>query len=93
MFYSLVTLAQKVASSIAIPLVLLVLEATGYAPNVAQQSSTALMGIRLVVGPAPALLLCTGIVFAVVYPLSRESHSRIVKELEERRANAKKGAE
>ena len=30
MFYSLITLMQKVASSIAIPLILLLLDATGY---------------------------------------------------------------
>lgn len=92
MFYSLITLAQKVASSIAIPLVLLVLEWTGYVPNVAQQSKSALLGIRLVIGPVPALLLSIGIVFAVLYPLSRESHRRIVRELEARRASESREA-
>ncbi|NPV74807.1 MAG: MFS transporter [Anaerolineae bacterium] len=89
MFYSLITLAQKIASSLAIPLVLLALEATGYIPNVPQQSESALLGIRLVIGPIPALLLCSGIVFALLYPLSRESHRRIVQELEIRRAAAR----
>ena len=87
MFYSLVTLMQKVGSSIAIPLTLLVLEATGYLPNAAQQPSNALLGIRIVVGPIPAILLCIGILFALFYPLSRERHAQIKQELEMRRLN------
>lgn len=88
-FYSLVTLAQKVASSIAIPLVLLMLEWTGYVPGAAQQSTRAILGIRLAIGPIPAVLLCSGIVFALLYPLSRETHQKIVRDLEARRASAR----
>ncbi|MBC7249667.1 MAG: MFS transporter [Anaerolineae bacterium] len=87
MFYSLVTLMQKVASSLAIPLALLVLEFTGYVPNAAQQPANALLGIRIVVGPIPAALLCMGILFAIVYPLSRDRHAQICQELEKRRAS------
>jgi GPH family glycoside/pentoside/hexuronide:cation symporter len=85
MFYSLVTLSQKVASSIAIPLVLLMLQLTGYQPAAAVQPESAVLGIRLVIGPLPAVLLACGIVFAILYPLSREEHRRIVEELEARR--------
>jgi len=84
-FYSLVTLMQKVASSIAIPLTLLVLEYTGYTPNLLQQPPSALMGIRIVVGPIPAVLLCGGILFALLYPLTRERYAEISQELERRR--------
>jgi len=89
MFYSLITLSQKVASSLAIPAILLILQATGYVPTAPQQPASALLGIRLAIGPIPALLLTGGIIFAVLYPLSRESHRRIVQELEARRAAAK----
>jgi GPH family glycoside/pentoside/hexuronide:cation symporter len=85
MFYSLITLMQKVASSIAIPLVLLLLDATGYVPNASQQPVSALWGIRIVIGPIPAALLCGGILFAFLYPLGRERHAQIVQELEARR--------
>jgi len=85
MFYSLVTLSQKIASSIAIPLILLMLQITGYVPGAAEQPANALLGIRLAIGPIPAVLLCGGIVFALLYPLGRDSHRQIVKELEERR--------
>jgi GPH family glycoside/pentoside/hexuronide:cation symporter len=88
MFYSLITLMQKVASSIAIPLVLLLLDATGYVPNASQQPVSALWGIRVVIGPIPAALLCGGILFAFLYPLGRERHAQIVQELEARRGQS-----
>jgi len=90
MFYSLTTLAQKMASSIAVPLALLVLEITGYVPNAAQQPASALLGIRLVIGPVPAVLLCVGIAIAFFYPLSREQHRQIVAELEQRRSSRRR---
>jgi GPH family glycoside/pentoside/hexuronide:cation symporter len=86
MFYSLVTLIRKVASSIAVPLALLVLDITGYVPVVAEQPSSALWGIRIVIGPIPAVLLCAGILFAYVYPLERDQYAQVVRDLEDRRA-------
>ena len=86
MFYSLVTLFQKIASSIAVPLTLIVLEVTGYVPNSAQQPVSALTGIRLILGPIPAALLIIGIVFAILYPLDRDQFRQVVKDLEMRRA-------
>ena len=85
MFYSLITLMGKVANSISVPLSLMVLQLTGYQAGSTVQPASALFGIRLVIGPIPALLLTGGILFAVFYPLSREQHHRIVKELRERR--------
>lgn len=88
LFYSLITLMQKVASSIAIPLTLLLLDVTGYVPNAAQQPPSALLGIRFIVGPIPAALLCTGILFAILYPLSRERYAQVCQELESRRVSS-----
>ena len=88
MFYSLITLAQKVASSLALPLVLLVLGAAGYVPASADQPARAVAGIRLVMGLGPAILLGAGAVFAAVYPLSREAHARLRAELEARASAA-----
>ncbi len=88
MFYSLISLSQKVASSIAIPLALLMLDTTGYIPNSAQQPASAINGIRLLVGPIPMALMCVGILFAIVYPLGRERYTEIAQELDERRAAA-----
>ena len=90
MFYSLVTLMQKIASSIAIPLTAVFLDVTHYVPNSAVQPASALLGIRILVGPIPALLLIIGIIFALKYPLSREEFTRVVKELDARRLKGKK---
>ena len=85
MFYSLITLTQKIATSIAIPLTLVLLEATGYVANATEQPASALTGIRVLIGPIPAATLCLGILFALFYPLTRESHAELVETLEERR--------
>jgi glycoside/pentoside/hexuronide:cation symporter, GPH family len=94
MFYSLITLLGKIGNSIAGPLSLMVLEVTGYQAGSTVQPDSALLGIRLVIGPIPAILLVGGIVFALFYPLSREQHHKIVEELRERRkANKQAKAE
>jgi GPH family glycoside/pentoside/hexuronide:cation symporter len=85
MFYSLITLAQKVASSIAVPLALLVLEATGYVPNSDVQPASAITGIRIVAGVIPAFTLSMGILFTLLYPLGRDQYREISRELEARR--------
>jgi GPH family glycoside/pentoside/hexuronide:cation symporter len=86
MFYSLTTLTKKIATSIALPLVLLLLDATGYEPNVAQQAPGALLGIRVTIGPIPAVLLVVGIGFAIKYPLDRAQFEEVVRKLADRRA-------
>jgi len=86
MFYSLTTLVHKVASSIAVPLALLLLKATNYVPNAARQPDSALLGIRIIIGPIPALLLLLGIIFAFLYPLNRQQYAQICCDLKNRRA-------
>jgi GPH family glycoside/pentoside/hexuronide:cation symporter len=85
MFYSLITLAQKVASSIAVPLALLVLQFSGFVPGSAVQPASAINGIRLVAGPIPAVAICMGILFTALFPLGRENYREINRQLEERR--------
>ena len=91
MFYSLIQLSQKFASAFAIPLGLLVLGRMGYVPNSVQQPASAIMGIRIVTGPIPAVIICLGILFAIFYPLGRENYTKITRELDERRATISKG--
>ncbi len=74
MFYALVTLFRKVAVSIALPLVLLLLDASKFVPNSADQPETAVNAIRFMMGPLPSIFLLGGIAFAIFYPLSREAH-------------------
>jgi GPH family glycoside/pentoside/hexuronide:cation symporter len=89
-FYSLITLVGKVANSLAVPLSLLLLEFTGYVSNASDQPASALLGIKIVIGPIPALLLFGGVIFAIFYPLSREKYTQVVAELTLRRKNRKK---
>ncbi len=87
-FYSLITLMQKVASSIAIPVVGVLLQLTHYQANAVQQPDSAVFGIRMLIGPIPAILLIIGIIFAIKYPLGREQFTSIVEELRSRREKA-----
>jgi GPH family glycoside/pentoside/hexuronide:cation symporter len=86
MFYSLATLIHKVALSLAVLVVPLVLQFAGYQANIAEQTPSALLGLRILMGPVPAVLLCLGILCAIRYPLTRERYTQILRELEERRA-------
>jgi GPH family glycoside/pentoside/hexuronide:cation symporter len=90
MFYSFISLSQKIASSFAIFMVSQVLGATGYIQNSNQQPTSAVLGIRIVIGPIPAFMLCIGILFAILYPLGRERYTEIALELEEKRARVNK---
>jgi GPH family glycoside/pentoside/hexuronide:cation symporter len=85
-FYSLVSLFKKIASSIAIPLTLLVLQWSGYVSNAAVQKPSAIFAIRLLIGPVPSVLLLGGIAFAAFYPLTRSRHAQARAEITARRA-------
>jgi GPH family glycoside/pentoside/hexuronide:cation symporter len=87
MFYSITTLARKITSAGTVPLIGVVLELTGYEPNMAQQSAEAVRGIRMVIGPIPAILLCIGIYIAFKYPLDRDDFLKIVDKIKERRSS------
>jgi GPH family glycoside/pentoside/hexuronide:cation symporter len=83
MYYSLVLLLRKVASSIAIPMTLLVLEWSGYISNAKVQTPSAVKAIQALMGPIPAVFFCCGIAFALFYPLSRERHAEIREKIED----------
>ncbi len=50
------------------------------------QPPSALLAIRLAIGPLPTLVLIAGIVLAYFYPITREVHARILLKLKERKA-------
>jgi GPH family glycoside/pentoside/hexuronide:cation symporter len=81
MFYSLVTTIRKIAASISIPMLLVVLQWTGYDANLAAQPASAVRGIQALIGPIPAVFLVIGIIFAYFYPLSRERHAQLINDL------------
>lgn len=87
MFYSLVTTFRKIGVSISIPLVMLMLDWTGYVPNAVTQPQKAIFGIQLLIGPIPAVCLLAGILLATFYPLNRAKHAELRAKLAERHAS------
>lgn len=85
MYYALVTLLRKMASSIFIPMIGLVLGWTGYVSNSAQQPESAIWAIRILIGPVASLFLLGGILFARYYPLNREAHAKTREKIAARR--------
>jgi GPH family glycoside/pentoside/hexuronide:cation symporter len=88
MFYSLISLAQKIGVSVTLPLALLILDRSGYIPNSAVQPESAVNGIRLIAGPIPAVLCGLGILFAFLYPIGRDNYTDIARRLEARRSGS-----
>ena len=57
----------------------------GYVPNM-EQTVHALFGIRLFFAIVPAVVLLISLPFLIWYPITRKSHTALVKELAERKA-------
>ena len=89
-FYGIRTLIRKLTGALVIFLTLQLLGWSGYVSPpegalVFTQSGPALHMIRLLVSPFGAAILFGTIVFAWLFPLSREKHERIQRLLEVRR--------
>ena len=91
-FYGFIILLQKIGIAIGLFLVLQALNWAGYIPSsgdsVPTQPQSALLAIRLAIGPLPTLCLIVGIVLAYFYPITREVHTEILLKLKERREQA-----
>ena len=84
LFYGGTTFAYKAATGIAILISSIVLEIVDYTPNVAQTDS-ALIAIKSLIGPIPAVFLLASAYLAKKYPLTAEKHKKILEELAHRR--------
>lgn len=82
MHYSIITLGKKIASAAAIPAVFFLFGFSGFEANVAELPRTAVLAIRLLAGPIPAVLLVLGIILAARYPLSREAYQGVLEQLD-----------
>ncbi|MEB3355204.1 MAG: MFS transporter [Synechococcales bacterium] len=88
-FYSFMTLLQKIGFAVGIFFVGQALEWAGFisagpGEPPPPQPESALFAIRLVIGPLPAFCLLIGIVLAYFYPITREIHAEILLKLQER---------
>lgn len=84
LFYSFMTLLQKLGLGLGVAMVSFVLELTGYVSANATQPPAALLAVRLAIGPLPMLLLIGGLVFCYFYPITREIHAEILLQLAEK---------
>jgi GPH family glycoside/pentoside/hexuronide:cation symporter len=92
-YYGVKNFIRKLTGALAIFFALQVLGWFGYQapPDGATQftqSDPALAAIRIMTGPVGAVLLCSAILMAWFYPLTRERHTRIRQLLERRRQRA-----
>ena len=80
MYYGVYGLIDKIMRTLGVFLVGMGLYFFGYVPNAAQ-SAGSLLGIRLIFGPIPALLLIFVFPLLLRYPVTRQSHAELRKEL------------
>lgn len=90
-FYGFMVLLQKVGLALALFLVGIILNAAGFIEAVAgqplpTQPESALLAIRLAIGPVPTIALIGGLVLAYFYPITKEFHQQIRLQLSERKA-------
>ncbi len=94
-YYGVKNFIRKLTGAVAIFLALQVLGWFGYQnpPEGAtffQQPASALMAMRVLIGPFGAALLLSAILMAWLYPLTRERHARIRRLLAKKKARAGK---
>lgn len=88
-FYSFMTLLQKIGLAFGIFLVGYALEFAGFVSRtpgqpIPEQPESALLAIRLAIGPLPTLCLILGLVLVYFYPLTREIHDDILLKLRQK---------
>ncbi len=89
-FYGFMILLQKVALALGLFGVGWVLQDSGFKATIAGQPdplqpASALWAIRLMVGPAPLVVLLIGLGLAYFYPITKEFHAEILLKLQERK--------
>jgi len=76
MYYGVYGLVDKIMRTLGVFLVGMGLDLFGYVPNTAQ-SAGSLLGIRLLFGPIPAVLLIFVFPLLLRYPVTRQSHAEL----------------
>ncbi|MEM9566916.1 MAG: MFS transporter [Cyanobacteria bacterium P01_E01_bin.34] len=84
-FYAFMVLLQKMGLAFGLFMVGQALEFSGFDSELAAQPDSALMAIRMAIGPLPSVFLVCGLVLAFFYPITRKRHAEILKQLHERK--------
>ncbi|MGK7874599.1 MAG: MFS transporter [Xenococcaceae cyanobacterium] len=95
-FYGFMVLLQKFGLALGLFLVGISLETAGFIKSVAgqpipTQPDSALLAIRIAIGPLPTLVLIGGLVLAYFYPITRQVHAEIRLKLQERNHQKSEG--
>ena len=77
-FYGIWTFGTKIGQAVALGITGGVLSLTGYVPDVIQSESAAL-GIRMLLGPIPALVFLLAILTLYFYPINEERYAEILQ--------------
>lgn len=84
-YYGLWAFLSKFTGALGIAVSGWALGLFGYVPNM-EQTTRALFGIRLFFAIVPAIVLLISLPFLIWYPITRQKHADLVKELAERKA-------
>ncbi len=92
MFYGFMVLLQKVGLAVGLFIVGQSLQWAGFIETVPgqptpTQPASALLAIRIAIGPLPTLALIFGLILAYFYPITREVHAEILLKLKERNSS------
>ena len=79
-YYGLWTLLQKGGQALAPLIAGHTMDVTGYVAN-ATQTPAALTGIRLLVGPFPAVFFAAAVAVLTAYPITRAAHAKLQERL------------
>ncbi|MEB3252731.1 MAG: MFS transporter, partial [Cyanobacteriota bacterium] len=81
MFYAFMTLLQKVGLALGLLVVGFALEYSGFSSAASEQPASALLAIRIFIGPVPMVLLILALILARFYPITRQVHQEILLQL------------
>ncbi len=87
-YFGIYFLIFKIAIALAPFIVGVTMDRTGFVPNV-PQSDTALFGIRMLVGPVPAIFFSLGLIALFFFPLNKKKYGEIEEMLKEIRSKTK----
>lgn len=80
MYYGVWGFTSKLTGALGVALTGWVLQLSGYVPNV-DQTTQALLGIRLFFGPVPLVILLLALPLLIWYPITRKSHAALLETL------------
>ncbi len=77
-YYGMWTFFSKIGVALAAALAGVFLSMAGFVPNLADQSSSAVFTIRLLIGPVPAAVFIAGILLVASYELDEKTYDAVV---------------